>query len=416
MSSTVTFTAIDRPPSAGAIQSKKIGKLKVPLLKSPSHFGHFTSRVSRMYNEDRYSASILEFPNDRLVFNFNIFDGHGGDQCSTYLTTHLSEAIEAGDLLISTKQDKERNELMKNYWKNIGGYWKRWYKHRKDNFNSMINDKSRIKLKEIEDSKDDWNFRLPMTFLKTDYDFFLHDGDAGSTCTSAFIETIYSKESNQLTRSYYFNRGTISKLTIAHVGDTKAILVDRHGEAHALTQAHHPSNPMESSRLRKYAAGFMTDSFGEERFVSLANTRAFGDVNFKQVGVSAEPDISEYIIGDAEAVRKMLTPHEIESYTLAGLGGNESFLVLCSDGVTGELTDQEIADIVMSNYNLRGNPRASAQLCAEEVVKFVEYIGGDDNATCLIIRLNGWGKWPEVDRTGELRQRRMDDYNPRSRG
>lgn len=252
-----------------------------------------------------------------------------------------------------------------------------------------------------------------MELLNCDYDFFKQENKSGSTCTSALLQTIYhdpSKSFKPVFENYYFNRKTISKLTIAHVGDTKAILVDRNGEAHALTQDHHPSNPIEASRLRKYAANFfMTDSFGEERFISLANTRAFGDINFKQMGVTAEPDVALLIVGDKEVIQGKLTPQEIRDYTIGGLGGDEGFLILCSDGVSNEITDQEAADIVMNTFNLRGHKQATPQVCAEEVVKFIEYIGGDDNSTCLVIRLNGWGKWPDKDRTGALRQERMED-------
>ena len=83
---------------------------------------------------------------------------------------------------------------------------------------------------------------------------------------------------------------------------------------------------------------------------------------------------------------------------------------MCSDGVTNILTDQEIADIVLTHVNLKGQTVATHN-CAEQVIKFVEFVGGDDNATCLVIRLNGWGNWPIIDRTGELRQARLDDYN-----
>lgn len=398
----MTFTPLDL--SKGQVPSK-IGKLKVPLLKSPSHFGHFSSRVNRMYNEDKYSANVLDI-NGRTVFNFNIFDGHGGDQCSKYLSAHLSEEIES-----ATLDDELRDELVKKYVDNIGGYWKRWYRHRKDNFVRMVNSNNALELKSV-DCEDDFGIRLPMSFLTCDYKFFETGEKSGSTCTSVLLDTIYSdpnKKFKPVYEDYYFNRRTISKLTIGHVGDTKAILVDKNGEAHSLTTDHHPSNPIEASRLRKYAANFfMTDSFGEERFISLANTRAFGDVNFKNMGVTAEPDISQLIIGDSDTLHKKLTPQEISDYTIGGNGGDESFLILCSDGVTNEVTDQEVADIVMNTFNMRGQ-NVTPQLCSEEVIKFIEYIGGDDNATCLVIRLNGWGKWNVKDRTGELRQQRMED-------
>ena len=46
-------------------------------------------------------------------------------------------------------------------------------------------------------------------------------------------------------------------------------------------------------------------------------------------------------------------------YTIGGLGGDESFLILCSDGVTNILTDQEIADIVLTHVNLKGQTVAT---------------------------------------------------------
>ncbi|GEQ67231.1 hypothetical protein JCM33374_g895 [Metschnikowia sp. JCM 33374] len=377
-----------------------------------------------MTNEDKYNAGVLQL-NGRTVFNFNVFDGHGGDQCSTFLQENLSQTVE--DVSALVEDTSVRDSLFEKYSKDIGGYWRRWYKQKDANVEKMasavpqVSSLESIDLNPPHTTPDDLMLRLPMAHLAADYNFFnQEDNVSGSTCTSAYLETIYAEEkslSSPVSESYFFNRKTVSKLTLAQVGDAQAILVDSNGEAHALAGAHHPSNPIEASRLRRYAASyFMTDSFGEERFISLANTRAFGDLQFKEMGVSAEPDVAQYILGDAETISKKLTADEIQQYTVGGLGGDESFLVLCTDGVTNQLTDQEIADIVMVNFNLRGHLKASPQFCAEEVIKFVEYIGGDDNATCLVIRLNGWGKWPIKDRTGQLRQERLDSYMPRDRG
>ncbi|KND95974.2 hypothetical protein QG37_07686 [Candidozyma auris] len=376
--------------------------------------------MNRRYNEDKYSACVLDI-NGRTIFNFNIFDGHGGDQCSKYLSYNLGSVVEESSLLCDANDDTVRHRLIKDYAKNIGGYWRRWYKQRQQNFEKMVNVSPQVrKLSSLGDVSDDLPLRLPLSFLQTDYDFFnQEDNKSGSTCTSLYMETLHSESEGEFQpvfESYYFNRGTINKLTVAHVGDTKAILVDKNGDAHPLTLPHHPSNPTESSRLRRYSANyFMTDSFGEERFISLANTRAFGDLNFKEVGVTAEPEVSQLIFGDHKTISKKLTAQEIKDHTIVGLGGDESFLVLCTDGITNEVTDQEVADIIMTNFNMRGQA-ATPQVCAEEVVKFVEYIGGDDNATCLVIRLSGWGNWPVIDRTGHLRQERLNAYSPRDRG
>ncbi|KAF6066588.1 Protein phosphatase 2C family protein [Candida albicans] len=310
VSQTVTFTAMDISSSGGFShkQPSKVGKLIVPILKSPSHLGHSSSRVNRLYNEDKYSANLLQVKESQ-IFNFR-----------------------PGPLV---ENDNDRQELFKKYAKNVGGYWKRWYKHRD---NTVANwEKERIKLKNF--LSDDLATRVPLAFLNADYNFFSKEQKSGSTCTSALIETIYSKPGTfqPFFENYYFNRHTISKLSIGHLGDTRAIVADKNGLAHTLTTDHHPSNPIEAKR----------------KFVALANTRAFGDVDYKEVGVTAEPDFNQYIIGDSDAIKQFLTPDEIEKYTIGGLGGDESFLILCSDGVTNILTDQEIADIVLTHVNLK---------------------------------------------------------------
>lgn len=385
-------------PALVAVTPMTAAKLRVPLLKLPLYFGHVLLRVNRPYNEDRYAALVLDI-NDSKVFLFAVFDGHGGSECSTWLQDNLAALVELGD-------DINMDQLARDYAKNIGGYWRRWYKHRKSHMDSLRG--APLELSDASARHLNLRLRLPALYLDADYQFCLLLQKLGLTCTNAFFETVIGAPTD-----YYFMRNTVLILTIAHVGDTKAILVDREGVAHALTQPHHPLNPIELERLNKYATAFMTDSFGEERFIALANTRAFGDVKFKQMGVSAEPEISQLVVGDAQAVLEHLTAEEIAKYTIGGLGGNELFLVLCLDGITDVLTDQEIADIVMVHYNNRGTTVATPQLGAEEVVKFVEYVGGDDNATCLVVRLNGWGMWPVTDRTGELRQSRLADYNPR---
>lgn len=139
----------------------------------------------------------------------------------------------------------------------------------------------------------------------------------GSTCSIALISTP--------TPSPFWHPSSPSSLITAHVGDTRILLCNTAtGLAVPLTSNHHPSLPEEATRLRRFAAAFVTDSFGEERISGLANTRAFGDMASKRVGVSAEPEIR----------RIELLPAEY------------SFLVLCSDGVSGHLSDQEIVDIV----------------------------------------------------------------------
>jgi protein phosphatase PTC6 len=182
----------------------------------------------------------------------------------------------------------------------------------------------------------------------------------GSTASIAMISTP--------TPTPFWHPASPSTLVVAHVGDTRIILCETAtGLAKPTTTNHHPSSPIEATRLRRYAATFVTDSFGEERMSGLANTRAFGDMRSKRIGVSAEPEIRHLELAPAEY----------------------SFLVLISDGVSGTLTDQEIVDVVKE--------AKTPEQGARDVVGFATEVSKEgDNATCLVVRLGGWERRIEV--------------------
>ncbi|PVH99686.1 protein serine/threonine phosphatase 2C [Periconia macrospinosa] len=206
----------------------------------------------------------------------------------------------------------------------------------------------------------------------------------GSTCSIALISTP--------TPSPFWHPSSPSTLITAHVGDTRILLCDTAtGLAIPLTSNHHPSLPEEATRLRRYAATFVTDSFGEERVSGLANTRAFGDMASKRIGVSAEPEIRRVEISPAKY----------------------SFLVLVSDGVSGHLSDQEIVDIVKE--------AKTPEQAARDVTSFATEVATDaDNATTLVVRLGGWERRSEGGLgsmgTKEMRDWRKDEASDPRRG
>ncbi|KAK6442131.1 Protein phosphatase 2C 6 [Oleoguttula sp. CCFEE 5521] len=182
----------------------------------------------------------------------------------------------------------------------------------------------------------------------------------GSTASIALISTP--------TPTPFWNPASPSTLIVAHVGDTRILLCrTSDGKAVPLTTDHHPSAPIEATRLRRYAATFVTDSFGEERVLGLANTRAFGDIASKRIGVSAEPQLTLTQLAPAE----------------------HSFLVLISDGVSGPLSDQEVVDVVKE--------AKTPEMAAKELVKFAVDVKSEDadNATALVVRLGGWERRSE---------------------
>ena len=181
----------------------------------------------------------------------------------------------------------------------------------------------------------------------------------GSTASIALISTP--------TPTPFWHPSSPSTILTAHCGDTRILLCQTStGAAVPLTTDHHPSQPSEAARLRRSALTFVTDSFGEERMSGLANTRAFGDMGSKRMGVSAEPEIRRVDLNPAEY----------------------SFIVLVSDGVSGTASDQEIVDIVKESR--------TPEQGARDVVSFATEVSKEgDNCTCLIVRLGGWERRSE---------------------
>lgn len=195
----------------------------------------------------------------------------------------------------------------------------------------------------------------------------------GSTASVVLISTP--------TPTPFWHPASPCTMVVAHVGDTRILLCETAtGLAKPLTMDHHPSAPVESRRLRRYAATFVTDSFGEERMSGLANTRAFGDMRSKRIGVSAEPEIRRIELAPAEY----------------------SFLVLMSDGVSGSASDQEIVDVVKE--------AKTPEQGARDVVSYAEMVSKDgDNATCLVVRLGGWERRGEGG-TGSMGTKEFRDF------
>ncbi|TGO64707.1 hypothetical protein BCON_0006g01100 [Botryotinia convoluta] len=379
---------------------------------------------------------------DPQVFYFGVFDGHGGNECSDFLREELHKYIEStaeifklpssldkkakipsSGTSVASKEGQDDGsgtpisqqisnkikaiELEKSLvsdWKiTVGGYFRRFKPEYFDLLDSMEGEPIR-KPVSIEAA-------LMYAFLKADLDFIsaqarkpspddnntdsplnadeilgeparyasLHriGGPTrfvgGSTASVAMISTP--------TPTPFWHPSSPSTLMVAHVGDTRIILCETlTGLAKPVTTNHHPSSPVEGGRLRRYAATFVTDSFGEERMSGLANTRAFGDMRSKRIGVSAEPEIRRVEISPAEY----------------------SFLVLVSDGVSGTLSDQEIVDVVKE--------AKTPEQGARDIVSFSTEVSKEgDNATCLVVRLGGWERRIEGG-MGSMGTKEVRDY------
>lgn len=121
-------------------------------------------------------------------------------------------------------------------------------------------------------------------------------GKSGSVATVALLHSLDAPHSLP-----YYSSSLLS-LTIAHLGDTRAILASTSsGRAKGLTENHHPDSRIESERLRQSGTGIVTDSFGESRWGgTLANTRGIGDREFKTLGVIGEPVVQTSVLKGAD--------------------------------------------------------------------------------------------------------------------
>ncbi|KAM0750570.1 protein serine/threonine phosphatase 2C [Meredithblackwellia eburnea MCA 4105] len=351
------------------------------------------SRGERPYQEDAYSVhSILTpvtalksnlfevkdaagwtpdtlegFPGEekedrkRQVAYFGVFDGHGGPLVSKYLKTHLHSLIEES-------QEAEVLKVVKDY-RAIGGYLRRYRggplsRFRHSPVEEPEHTRQGIGLDEM----------AVLGFLKADLGCLADEstGKSGSVGTVALLHSL------DVPHSLPFPAASLLSLTIAHVGDTRAVLGSISGRPVALTENHHPDSRVESERLRQSGTGIVTDSFGESRWGgTLANTRGVGDREFKELGVIAEP-----VVG-----RRVLK------------GPEWAFLALVSDGITDSMSDQEIVDLC------RGH--SDPTRAASAIVSFAEDVGGEDNMTVIIVPLPGWGKMSGVDSSASRREYRL---------
>jgi protein phosphatase len=135
------------------------------------------------------------------------------------------------------------------------------------------------------------------------------------------------------------------RIALAHVGDSRAYLI-RGGLIRRLTDDH--SLVAELVRRRE-----ITESAARGHPHRHVLTRALG------VRGSVEADLAE------------LTP------------AAEDLVVMCSDGLTGHLQDEEIAEIALRDTDL-------ATACAR-LIELANVRGGEDNTTVALVRCDGAG-------------------------
>lgn len=143
------------------------------------------------------------------------------------------------------------------------------------------------------------------------------------------------------------------KVYFANTGDVRILVVG--SDVQQLTIDHHPNVPEEKERI-KQCGGIITKKRIASVFGSLALSRAIGDINYQSSGVIA-------------------TPHTGIHF----LRSNDVSLVLASDGVFEQMTNEEVAKIARSNRD--------AKSISKSIVKAALDSGSNDNLTALVIKI-----------------------------
>lgn len=171
-------------------------------------------------------------------------------------------------------------------------------------------------------------------------------------------------------------------ITIANVGDCRAILVGR-AETVFSTQDHRPTDPTEQSRVEA-AGGFVVRN---RVFGLLGVSRSLGDKDFKT------EDVSGSVISTPDISKIPLSP-------------DHEFLVLASDGVWDRLSTEDVLTLVFKSLY------ADHMTCSEVsnlLVHKALVAGSGDDISAAILRLR---TEPVIDVQSFL-QRRMESAGDR---
>lgn len=176
------------------------------------------------------------------------------------------------------------------------------------------------------------------------------------------FKEVYKKVSNEVddlicgcTALSFFIKG--SNMTIANVGDSRAIIIHE-GRVECGTSDHLLSDPNEAQRIID-SGGEISGNYVMKGDRLLMPTRTIGDNWFKDVGVISEPDIYSW--------------HIPQTF--------DTFVVVATDGVWSELSNQDVASLIFN--------KKTAKDAVDEIMLAIE--SGNkrirlDNITLMVIK------------------------------
>ncbi|KAG6911525.1 hypothetical protein DXG01_011827 [Tephrocybe rancida] len=378
------------------------GVIRIPL-NSPKVIGVANSRGDRSHQEDFYAYATLSLDPEELKLSLKkalgvdwdpskvgdafsrqvtfigIYDGHGGSAVSQYLRQELHGIFES--------VNKAAIPELLAWAKELGGYFRRFNGGALAPWKSSIDDTPALDL-EARATEAFFEASQPFRCMYTcptvpQVDRNLSTDPVSQSCgATASVALLHSLDAPA---TPFFAAEKLA-VTIAHCGDTRVLLCSvNDGRVVPMTETHHADAHVESIRLRRMmGASLITDSFGESRWMgALANTRCLGDLRYKKFGVTPEPQVQTKLLN----------------------GKDWAYMILVSDGVSSVLSDAEVVDLARGAQD----PKAAA----ESILAFAQELGGEDNATALVVPLAGWGTIEGPDSTKDLREYRRQQADQR---
>eukprot|EP00667_Euglena_gracilis_P007627 EG_transcript_7695 len=161
------------------------------------------------------------------------------------------------------------------------------------------------------------------------------------------------------------------RLFVSNLGDSRLIICGEGGSVRFATRDHKPDLPSEEKRIRA-AGGFVKKMFGVARVNGdLALSRAFGDIEYKEVRpgkgpiVSPEPDITEY-----------------------HLSPDDRFMVLACDGLWDVYSNGKVGELVWAWLATGTRPRDVAPCLVRRAI-----LERDQHDNVSAITVSFWQAW-----------------------
>jgi protein phosphatase 2C len=249
--------------------------------------------------------------------------------------------------IILNQNNKNKNLAPVNYFAVYDGHGGKYVsKYLSENLPILFNDKS-VKYP-ISDNYINEKYDYIQNNLKNDPNNRAYH--CGSTCAVA----LHYK--NKYDNKYY--------LTIMNTGDSR-IIICRDNIAVPLTKDHKPDWPEEKQRITQLGGSIYYDGY-DYRIKDLSVSRAFGDFNATPY-VTHKPDIFNY-----------------------KLSNNDKFIVLACDGLWDKLTNQEVVNFILNEYNnnlINGKLNRSINI-AKKLGEYAIFKGSGDNVSVIIAFFN----------------------------